>query len=201
MNEKSNYQAKVSLILQAVNAGEPDAAARLIEFAYDEIKVIARAKLKNSPVDESISPTILVNEMYMKLFGGNIPSDWNGRGHFFSAVARAMRQILIDNARKKQSQKRGGDRLSVEMDLSLLPNLKKVTADDLVCLNEALEALGNEDTELVQLVELKFFVGHTTAKAAELLEIPLRTANRRWQYAKARLWQLMNPTDDALDSH
>jgi RNA polymerase sigma factor (TIGR02999 family) len=193
MENQSSYQKEVSVILDAVNAGESGAAKRLIELAYDELKLIARAKLRNVPVNESISPTVLVNEMYMKMFGGKVPVDWNGRGHFFSSVAQAMRQILIDNARKKQSQKRGGDRMAIEMELSLLPNLKKATADEIVNLHEAMEALNEEDSELTKLVELKFFVGHTTAEAAELLGVPLRTANRRWQYAKARLWQLMNP--------
>ena len=195
MNEQSNYQKEVSLILQAVNAGETGAVERLINFAYDELKHIAQAKLRGAAVNESYSPTVLVNEMYMKMFAGTDPPDWNNRGHFFSAVARAMRQILIDKARKKHSQKRGGDRLSIDMELSLLPNLEKATADEVICLNEALDVLGKEDPELVELVELKFFVGHTTAQAAESIGIPLRTANRRWQYAKARLWQLMKPDD------
>lgn len=199
MNDKSSYQAEVSLLLKAVNAGEPGAANRLIEIAYEELKGIAKGHLRNAAPNESISPTVLVNEMYMKMIGGDAPTNWNGRGHFFSAVARAMRQILIDNARKKQSQKRGGDRLSVEMDLSLLPNLKKATADEIVSFNEALEILGNEDPCLIELVELKCFTGHTTQEAADLLDISLRTTNRRWQYAKARLSQLMNPDSRKSD--
>jgi RNA polymerase sigma factor (TIGR02999 family) len=196
MTEPSSYQNEVSLILKAVNAGETGAEARLISFAYDELKNIARAKLRGAAVNESFSPTVLVNEMYMKMFGSGDLPDWSNRGHFFSAVARAMRQILIDKARSKKSQKRGGDRLAVEMELSLLPNLKNATANDIIELNEALESLAEEDQELVELVELKFFVGHTTAEAAESIGIPLRTANRRWQYAKARLWQLMKPDEN-----
>lgn len=180
------------MILKAVNAGEPGAESMLVDLVYGELRKIAEFRLRASLANQSVSPTVPVNEAYMKLFGHHQQNDWNGRGHFFSVAAHAMRQILIDHARRKRSLKRGGDCLAVEIDLTQLPNLKKATANELVRLDEALSSLAEEDTELVDLVELKFFGGYTTQEAAELSDISLRTANRRWQYARSRLWQLMS---------
>jgi RNA polymerase sigma factor (TIGR02999 family) len=182
---------QVARILDALNAGTPGAEARLMELVHGELKRIAVVRL-GGKIDGSISPTELVNDAYLKLFGNVNQHNWSGRGHFFGAAARAMRQILIDHARTKRRLKRGGNQLVLDLDLNLLPNLKQATSDDLLDLDQALETLAAEDPELVKLVELKFFGGQTTEQAAEHLEISLRTANRYWKYAKARLWQLMN---------
>lgn len=181
---------QVARILDAITAGTPGAEARLMDLVHGELKKIAVARLRGK-TDCSLSPTALVSDAYLKLFGHANPSQWSGRGHFFGAAARAMRQILIDHARTKRRLKRGGKRLNVDLDLDLLPNLKQATNDELLDLDEALKTLGSEDPELVKLVELKFFAGQTTEQAAVNMGISLRAANRSWKYAKSRLWQLM----------
>lgn len=181
---------QVARILDAINAGTPGAEARLMDLVHGELKKIAAARLRGK-TDCSLSPTALVSDAYLKLFGNTNPAQWSGRGHFFGAAARAMRQILIDHARTKRRLKRGGNRLTVDFDLDLLPSLKQATNDELLDLENALQTLGAEDPELVRLVELKFFAGQTTEEAAGNMGISLRTANRYWKYAKARLWQLM----------
>jgi RNA polymerase sigma factor (TIGR02999 family) len=190
---ENNYPVdrdQVARILDAVNAGSPGAEGRLLDLVHGELKAIAAARLRGQ-AGHSLSPTALVNEAYLKLFGNANPGQWSGRAHFFGAAARAMRQILIDHARAKRRLKRGGNRLGVDIEIDLLPNLKNATNDELIDLDEALKTLGEEDPELVKLVELKFFAGQTTQEAADSLGLSLRTANRNWQYAKARLWQLM----------
>lgn len=184
-------EPEVSLILDAINAGNPGAEARLMELVYSELRQMASSKLAGEKVGHSLSPTALVNEAYLKLFGKSNDGKWNSRGHFFSAAAHAMRQILIDHARRKMKLKRGGDRVAVDLDLREFAAVQKVTASELVELDNALSELENEDAELVKLVELRFFNSHTIKEAAKILEISVRTANRNWQYAKARLWQLL----------
>ena len=182
---------EVSIILDAINAGNPGAEARLMELVHSELREMASSKLANEKAGHSLSPTALVNEAYLKLFGKVKDGQWNCRGHFFSAAAHAMRQILIDHARKKMKLKRGGDRVAVDLDLGEIAAVQKATAAELVELDSALSQLENEDSSLVKLVELRFFNGHTIKEAAEILGISVRTANRNWQYAKARLWQLL----------
>ncbi len=190
-SDASTDRNEVARMLEAVNAGSPGAEARLIELVICELRQIAAARLKNIANCDSISPTALVNEAYIKLFGHSKPPVWSGRAHFFGAAGRAMRQILIDHAREKSRQKRGGDRLAVDLDVGQLASLQTLTNEELLDLDLALQALAEEDPNLETLVELKFFVGQTTREAAEQLGISLRTANRHWQYAKARLWQIM----------
>ena len=182
---------EVSLILDAINSGDPGAEARLMELVYSELREMASFKLAKEKAGHSLSPTALVNEAYLKLFGTAKDGQWNSRGHFFSAAAHAMRQILIDHARKKMKLKRGGDRVAVDLDLGKFAAVQKVTAAELVELDNVLTELESEDPSLVKLVELRFFNSHTIKEAAEILEISVRTANRNWQYAKARLWQLL----------
>ena len=187
-----DYQAEISQILDAVNADSPGAEARLMELVYGELKRIAAARLKGAAPDQSLSPTALVSEAYVKLFGNKNVNDWTGRGHFFSAAARAMRQIVCDHAKTKRRLKRGGDRLAIDLDVSQLPNLRSADIDKFLDVDRALTTLGAEDEKLVELVELKFFGGHTTEEIATILGISIRTANRQWQYAKARLAQLLD---------
>lgn len=187
----TNDPQLISEILQAVNAGTPGAEARLLELVLNELRRLAATRLHGTP-DCSLSPSALVNEAYLKLFGNQNPNQWDNRAHFFGSAAHAMRQILIDHARSKRRQKRGGERLSVDLDIDQLPNLNKATSDQLLDLHSALEELAQEDPHLVRLVELKFFAGQTTEEAAQTLQISPRTAHRRWQYAKARLWTLLS---------
>jgi RNA polymerase sigma factor (TIGR02999 family) len=191
---ENNYpidRDQVARILDAVNAGSPGAEGRLLDLVHGELKTIAAARLRGKAT-HSLSPTALVNEAYLKLFGNHNPAQWSGRAHFFGAAAHAMRQILIDHARAKRRLKRGGNRLSIDLEIELLPNLRNASIDELLDLDEALKTLATEDVQLMTLVELKFFAGQTTQEAADNLGLSLRTANRNWQYAKARLSQILS---------
>ena len=182
---------QVARILEAINAGSPGAEGRLLELVHGELKAMATARLRGS-ADCSLSPTALVNEAYIKLFGHTNPAQWSGRGHFFGAAAQAMRQILIDHARAKKRQKRGGNLVAVDLDIAQLGSLQNATVDELLDLDDALKQLAGEDPKLVELAELRFFAGQTLQEAADNLGMSLRTANRAWKYARARLWQFMS---------
>ncbi len=182
----------ISRILAAVNLETPGAESRLLDVVYAELRRIAAAHLRKENSDQSLTPTALVNEAYLRLFGASSGGQWNSRGHFFSAAARAMRQILIDHARRKHRLKRGGDRLAIDLDVDQVLAFTSTTSDELLALDEALKTLELEDPQLVRLVELRFFNGHTIQETAEILGISVRTVNRSWQYAKTRLWNMLN---------
>jgi RNA polymerase sigma factor (TIGR02999 family) len=187
----ANESSDISRILDAVNADQPGAESRLLDVVHAELRRIAAASMRNESPGHSLSPTALVNEAYLRLFGAGSEGQWNGRGHFFSAAAQAMRQILVDHARRKKRLKRGGDRIAISINADQIPALQKSTADEVLKLDEALGHLASEDPALVRLVELRFFNGHTIQEAAEILDISVRTANRSWKYARARLWQML----------
>ncbi len=181
----------ISMILDAVNAEIPGAESRLLDLVYSELRRIAAAHLGKENSDQSLTPTALVNEAYLRLLGAGTKGRWNSRAHFFSAAARAMRQILIDHARRKQRLKRGGDRMAIDLDVDQVLACTNTTAEELLTLDEALKTLEQEDPQLIRLIELRFFSGHTIQETAEILGISIRTANRSWQYAKARLWTML----------
>ena len=181
----------ISMILDAVNAETPGAESRLLELVYSELRRIAAAHLRKENSDPSLTPTALINEAYLRLFGAGSEGHWNSRAHFFSAAARAMRQILIDHARRKHRLKRGGNRMSIDLDVDQVLAFTNATSDELLALEEALKTLEHEDPQLVRLIELRFFNGHTIQETAEILGISVRTVNRSWQYAKARLWTML----------
>lgn len=185
-----NVRDEVTRILDAINAGQPGAEALLLDLVENELKRIAKSKL-NAADDCSLSPTEMINEAYIKLFGNSAPTNWNGPGHFFGSAASAMRQIIVDHARRKRRQKRGGELLALDLDLANLEKLQRFTVDQLLEFDEALEMLSAEDPELRRLVELRFFTGQTVEEVAELLGISVSTADRNWRYARARLQVLM----------
>ena len=186
----------ISRILDAVNADSPGAESRLLNVVYSELRRIASAHLRKEKSDQSLTPTALVNEAYLRLFGAGSESHWNSRAHFFSAAARAMRQILIYQARRKRRLKRGGDRLPIDLDVDQVLAFKNTTSDELLALDEALKTLEQADSELVRLIELRFFNGHTIQETAEILGISVRTVNRSWQYARARLWKMLRESHE-----
>ena len=191
-SNQRDANTEISMILDAVNAETPGAESRLLNIVYAELRRIAAAHLRKENSDQSLTPTALVNEAYLRLFGAGAESHWNSRGHFFSAAARAMRQILIDHARRKHRLKRGGDGLAIDLDVDQVLAITNTTSEELLALDEALKTLEQEDPQLVRLVELRFFNGHTIQETAEILGISVRTVNRSWQYAKARLWTMLD---------
>ena len=171
-------------ILEAVGAGDEKAAEQLLSLLYDELRHLAAAKLAQEPSGQTLQPTALVHEAWLRLVGpGN--EHWNGRGHFFGAAAEAMRRILIDRARKRRRLRHGAGLVRVDfnqLDVAL-------TTDDelLLRVNEALEKLEAEAPERAQLVKLRFFTGLSIAEAAETMGVGIATANRHWSFARAWL--------------
>ena len=176
--------ADVTAILSAIRAGDPKAAAELLPLVYDELRKLAATRLAEERPGQTLQPTGLVHEAYLRLVGPQSP-DWNGRGHFFAAAAEAMRRILVESARRKGRERHGGNRRRVDLDPSVVPGPE--ADDDLLALDEALTRLAAIDQPAARLVELRYFTGLTMPEAAEALGVPLRTAERNWAYARAWL--------------
>jgi RNA polymerase sigma factor (TIGR02999 family) len=180
----------VTRILNQIQQGAPQAATQLLELVYDELRQLAAQKLSREKPGQTLEATALVHEAYLRLVGNpeepaSVQPHWDNRRHFFAAAAEAMRRILVDNARRKQSQKHGGGRLREEMNAEALvapePNL------DLVALDAALERLAEQDPEKAKLVELRYFGGLTGDQAAAVLGISATSADRQWVYTRAWL--------------
>ena len=151
--------SNVTHILSAIEQGDPRAAEQLLPLVYDELRELAAARLADEKSGQTLQPTALVHEAYLRLVGGSPPCDWNGRGHFFAAAAEAMRRILINRARDRHRLKRGGDRGRVDLDAFTEP----ATAPDahLLDLDDALDRLAHSHSQAAELVKLKLFVGLT----------------------------------------
>jgi RNA polymerase sigma factor (TIGR02999 family) len=177
--------ADVTQILSAIEAGDPRAASELLPLVYAELRKLAAARLAAEVPGQTLQPTALVHEAYLRLVGGTQPDGWNGRGHFFAAAAEAMRRILVDVARRKQSLKGGGGRRREDLDRAAPaiggPDL------DLLALDEALARLEQRDPRKAQLVKLRFFAGLTVEQAARALGIATSTADEDWAYARSWL--------------
>jgi RNA polymerase sigma factor (TIGR02999 family) len=154
---------------------------------YEELRKLAAQRLAREPEGQTLQPTALVHEAYVRLAGDGDAARWANRAHFFAAAAEAMRRILIDNARRKQTVKHGGERRRVDQAEVAAP-ASETTLDDLLALDEALEKLAADAPEKAQLVKLRYFAGLTTAEAAEALGVSLATAERHWTYARAWLF-------------
>lgn len=181
-------------LLNASNAGDPQAAAQLLPLVYDELRRLAAQKLAHEKPGQTLEATALVHEAYLRLAGTGDPPRWNDRIHFYAAAAEAMRRILIDNARKKKCEKRGGQQQRVEWhhDIEAPANLN----DDLLAIDEALTRLAAEDAESAQLVKLRFYAGLSVEEAADVMGVARATAYRTWNYAKAWLRTKLGNGDD-----
>jgi RNA polymerase sigma factor (TIGR02999 family) len=183
---------EVTRILSAIDQGDPHAAEQLLPLVYQELRKLAAQKLAQEKPGQTLEPTALVHEAYLRLVDGKQAQHWNSRGHFFAAAAEAMRRILVDSARSKHSLKRSSSRYRPPLDEASLvaPRID----DDILAVNEALDRLAATDTEAAELVKLRFFAGLTSKQAAEALGVSARTADRVWAYARAFLLkQLKNP--------
>ena len=174
-----------SQLLQAVGAGDDDAAGRLLPLVYDELRRLAAARLAGEAPGQTLDATGLVHEAYVRLVDGDQARHWNSRGHFFAAAAEAMRRILVEGARRKARPKHGGGRRRQEMH----PDLIAAADPDegLLALDAALAQLARTDPLKARLVELRYFAGMTGDQAAEILGISPRTADRHWVFARAWL--------------
>jgi RNA polymerase sigma factor (TIGR02999 family) len=187
--------ADVTHILAAIEAGDPKAAAELLPLVYEELRKLAAARLAAEAPGNTLQPTALVHEAFLRLVGPADEQRWDSRGHFFAAAAEAMRRILVDAARRKQREKHGGDRHRVDLDAA--PATAPEPRHDLIALDAALTRLAAEDAQAARLVELLHFAGLSVPEAARALGISPRTADRVWAYARA--WLHRELTDTAAD--
>jgi RNA polymerase sigma factor (TIGR02999 family) len=179
--------SEVTRILSAIEQGDPQAASQLLPLVYDELRKLAAHRLAHQAPGQTLQPTALVHEAYLRLVGDIEGIDWDSRGHFFAAAAEAMRRILVENARRKSRQKRGGGLTRIDLDAAeplAVPEIR----EDLLALDEALTKLTSLDPQSAQLVQLRYFAGLPIPEAAKALGISPRTADRLWAFA--RVWLL-----------
>jgi RNA polymerase sigma factor (TIGR02999 family) len=176
----------VTRILSAIERGDAKATDELLPLVYEELRLLAAQKLSHEPPGQTLQATALVHEAYLRLVGVEEQS-WHNKGHFFKAAAEAMRRILVDNARRKKSQKRGGDQQRIELDESTLIAPGDIDPDDLLALNEALEKLTCTDRTKSDLVKLRYFAGLTGKQVADILDISESKASEDLAYARAYL--------------
>src|SRR5215468_4365275 len=171
----------VSQILDAITLGDPSAAAQLLPLVYDELRRMAAAQMARETPGQTLQPTALVHEAYLRLVGDQ---KFEGRGHFFAAAAEAMRRILVEAARRKQSPKHGGGRRRIELDEA---HRVLESSDDLLLLDDAFDRLSAEDATAVSIVKLRLFAGLSVEEAADALGLARATAYRHWTFARAWL--------------
>jgi len=178
---------QITRLIDAVDAGKKQAAADLLPLVYDELRRLAEVRLSKLPPGQTLQPTALVHEAYMKLVKSADPG-WNSRGHFFGAAARAMRDILVDQARRKSRKVHGGDRLHVELPGDAFTETTLAApAEDMIELDRALERLESEHPERAEIVMLRYFAGLTNDQVAVVLDVSTRTVERGWRFARAWL--------------
>ncbi len=180
----------VTQILAQIERGDPQAAELLLPLVYSELRKLAAARLQQEKPGQTLQATALVHEAYLRLVDVEWTQDWDSRGHFFAAAAEAMRRILVDNARRKASLKRGGDLGRIDV-----PEIAQLSEDkqmDLLALDEALATLEQRHPENAQIVKLRFFAGLSLEDAAQTMGISRATAQRKWAYARAWLFGQLN---------
>jgi RNA polymerase sigma factor (TIGR02999 family) len=176
--------ADVTYLLSAIDSGDSLAAEQLLTLVYDDLRRLAAHRLAHEAPGQTLQPTELVHEAYLRLLG-NKEAHWDGRGHFFAAAAHAMRRILVENARSKRRLKRGGDRARMPLEEAEL--LAPEPSEDVLALDEALTVLAATDRAAADLVQLRYFGGLSIPSAARVLGVSPRTAERLWTFARAWL--------------
>src|SRR5262245_1433837 len=182
----------VTRILNAAQQGDPTAADQLLPLVYDELRRLAAQRMANEAAGHTLQPTALVHDAWLRLVGNDANVQFANRAHFFAAAAEAMRRLLIDRARRKGAEKRGGDWQRIDLDKVEIA----VDADDetLLLVNEALEKLAQEDANAAEVAKLRFFGGLTLEEAAQVLGVTKRTADRYWAFARVWLFDEMRRT-------
>ena len=184
----------VTRILFAIEAGDSSASENLLPLLYDELRRLASQKLANERPGQTLQATALVHEAYLRLVDVEKAQHWNSRGHFFAAAAEAMRRILVDKARRKNTDKHGGAWARVE-----IPDMESMTgskSDNFLALDEALTKFANEEPDKAELVKLRYFTGLTVEEAADAMGISRTTASRYWTYARVWLFAELSDEDE-----
>lgn len=178
----------ITRLLAGMRAGEPTAKERFVEAVYRELKQMARNQLRGERPGQSVQASALVNDLYLRMLGRN-EQDWQNRAHFFCAAASNLRRILIDRARARRAQKRGGQFARVDFDeqLRVYAETDEAEAERLIALDEALEELARLDQRQSRIVELRFFAGLTAEETAAAMNLSRRTVMREWSMARAWL--------------
>jgi RNA polymerase sigma factor (TIGR02999 family) len=184
---------EVTQVLASIEQGDPRASERLLPLVYRELRRLAARRLARDAAGRTLEPTALVHEAYLRLVDQDQANEWNSRGHFFAAAAEAMRRILVERARHKQTAKQGGR--FVRRPIENLEVAVDSPSEDVLALDEALTKLAAEDPVKAELVKLRYFAGLSHQEAAQVLEISRATADRYWSYAKA--WLYIELSDSA----
>jgi RNA polymerase sigma factor (TIGR02999 family) len=177
-------EPSISVLLQLAGGGDPTAQARIFQVLYQELRRLAAVQRHRHPAGETLNTTALVHEAYLRLVG-RLEVDWKGRHHFFCTAARSMRDILVDEARRRRAQKRGGAWKRV--DFEEIDDAVDFRPEDLLALDEALAKLEREDKTDHEIVLLRYFAGLTVREVAECLGVPLRSVERRWRFCRSWL--------------
>ena len=183
----------VTYILSQIESGDPSAAEQLLPLVYDELRMLAAARLAQEKPNQTLQATALVHDAYVRLVDVDQAQKWDSRAHFFAAAAEAMRRILVENARRKEGPKAGGNHQRVALS-DVVPEVRRPELD-VLALSEALDRLTALDPRAAQLVKLRFFAGLTRLQAAETLGISIATADNDWAYAKGWLQVEVGGTD------
>jgi RNA polymerase sigma factor (TIGR02999 family) len=181
--------SEVTRILNAIDQGDSHAAEQLLPLVYDELRKLAAEKMANERPGQTLDATALVHEAYLRLVDGKQAQQWNGRGHFFAAAAEAMRRILVERARGKRRQKRGGGARRYDLDEGLAVTDDRL--DELLAIDEVLDQLERHDSQAAGLVKLRFFAGFEHQQAAEMLGLSRRAADRLWLLSRTWLFQAL----------
>lgn len=194
-NTERMLDESVTQLLAIAGSGDRRALDRLFPLVYDQLRVLARARLRDGPQAQTLNTTALVHEAFIKLTAGETPS-WEGRAHFFAIASRAMRFVLISYARERNAQKRGGGAADLALDdaLHVIRSEVGLQAEELLTLDRALEQLAEQDQQLAELVEMRFFGGMTYEEIAEVSGLSLSTVKRAWR--RARAWLYTSIADD-----
>lgn len=187
----TDRKTRIDRLLVASREGDPDALDRLFPLLYDDLRRIARGHLRRERDGHTLSTTALVHEAYVGLAEGS--GEWTDRTHFLAVASTAMRHVLVDYARRRNAQKRGGDRVRVTLDGSMARADTSADTADLIALNDALRRLGEKDPRLERVVECRFFGGMTVAETASALDTSQRTVERAWTRARTYLYRALSP--------
>jgi RNA polymerase sigma factor (TIGR02999 family) len=187
--------SELTTILNAMGQGDQQAASQLLPLVYSELRRLAAQRLAHEAAGQTLQPTALVHEAYLRLIGNGDEPRWDGRGHFFAAAAEAMRRILVEIARSKQRVKRSGKRQ--KLNLGQIDAVAAAPSDELLALDEALNLLASEDAKKAELVKLRYFAGMSVDEAARCLGISRATADRYWSYARAWLYDRLRQDCDS----
>ncbi len=192
MNSTPESQINATCLMRAAAEGDQQASQELLPLVYSQLRALADQRMKLERPDHTLQPTALVHEAFLKLVGPR-STPWAGEAHFFAAAADAMRQILIDHAKSKGRQKRGGKRAREALNLADVAAIEN--SDEILALDDALCRLELQEPEVGRVVRLRFFAGLSIDQIAELLQIAPRTVDRRWQFARA--WLFRELADDS----